>query len=529
MTKLKQALGLISLILLSIGCQETKIEDQKLGSLYSNPSSIIASYNSGTYSNDTLTLSFSTSDASSLLIIYKNDTIISENEAVEVSIYNSLGKLSRTPTSPKNYKEYAHNWNPPIGMPSSFHQIKVLKINNEIIVDSLIGNYILGAGTNDELPIANFQVNPEWMFSSDTGCYVPGISIDANNESGSGNYYKFKKRKQPATIQIIDHNKEYLNGTFNWRIHGYMTPKAPQKSLLVYLKENTNVSTLLELDHNVDKIILRSSYSGWGTKIFVDGFIANACKNLNLDVMAYQPLKVYINGEYWGIHGLRERLDLKAIASKYDLKKKNLIDADDKGLSNETNEYGELKVLFDHIKANPNYSYENIKNSFDITSLVDWLVAEMFFQNNDWPGNNTFFWKSKKNIEDKWKCILIDMDACIGHPDDNIFEYAIEKNPKSTGKVFVTYLFNQKEFVTAFKNRAEYLLDNDFSTTQLMGKLQTYLNIFEPAIKEHYGRWGDTGGMSKYNKGILKIQTFCEQRQSYFRSNLDKFIASKSF
>lgn len=528
MTKLKQALGLISLILLSIGCQETKIENQKLGSLYSTPSSIIASYNSGTYSNDTLALNFSTSDASSLLIIYRNDTIVSGNEVVKVSIYNSLGKLSQIPTSPKNYKEYAHNWNPPIGKASSFHQIKVLKINNEIVVDSLIGNYILGARTYDEFPIVNFQIDPEWMFSYDTGCYVPGISIDANNESGSGNYYKFKKRKQPATIQIIDHNKEYLNGTFNWRIHGYMTPKAPQKSLLVYLKKKTNISTLLGLEHKVDKIILRSSYSGWGTKIFVDGFIADACKDLNLDVMAYNPMKVYINGEYWGIQGLRERLDLKAIANKYDLKKKNLIDADDKGYSHETNEYGELKVIIDEIKANPNYLYENIKNSFDMPSLVDWLVAEMFFQNSDWPGNNTFFWKSN-NTNDKWQCILIDMDACVGHPDDNIFEYAIEKNPKSSGKVFVTYLFNQKEFVSAFKKRAEYLLDHDFSTTQLLSKFKTYTNIFEPVIAEHYGRWGDADGVSKYKKGISKIQTFCEQRQSYFKANLDKFIASKSF
>ena len=68
--------------------------------------------------------------------------------------------------------------------------------------------------------------------------------------------------------------------------------------------------------------------------------------------------------------------------------------------------------------------------------------------------------------------------------------------------------FNQKEFVLAFKKRAQYLLDNDFSTTQLMVKLNTYKKIFEPAIKEHYDRWGDPDGMSKYNKGISKIFRF---------------------
>ena len=307
-----------------------------------------------------------------------------------------------------------------------------------------------------------------------------------------------------------------------------MTPKTPQKSLRIYLKKKTKIKKLLELDHKVDKIILRSSYSGWGTKIFIDGFIADACKELNLDVMAYKPIKVYLNGEYWGIHGLRERIDLNAIANKYNLKKKNLLDADDKGYSTDIKEFGELKVLFDQIKSNSDYPYDSIQNNFDMPSLIDWLATEMFFQNNDWPGNNTFFWK-QHNENDKWKCALIDMDACIGYPKDNMFEYAIEKKPTALGKIFVTYLFNQKEFVLAFKKRAEYLLNNDFSTTQLMVKLKTYKNIFEPVIAEHYSRWGDPDGVSKYNEGISKIQTFCEQRQSYFQSNLDKFIKSKSF
>jgi hypothetical protein len=528
MTKLKHVLGIISLILLSIGCQKNQIEDQKFDSLYCAPSSIKASFNSGTYSNDSLSISFTKPDSGSLVIIYNYDTITSKNVTIGITIFNSVGKLNQIPTSPINNKNYRYNWATPIGKASSFHQIKVLSIEDNVIVDSLIGNYILGARTQDNLTIANFQVDEEWLFNSDTGCYLPGKNFNLSPENETGNFYKYKKRKQPAVIQIFDKNKEYLSGNFIWRIHGLITPKTPQKSLRIYLKEKTKIKNLLELNHKVDKIILRSSYSGWGTKIFIDGFIADACKGLNLDVMAYKPIKVYINGEYWGIHGLREHMDLNAIANKYNLKKKHLADADDKGYSTDMDEFGELKTLFDHIKSNSNYPYDSIQNNFDMPSLIDWLAAEMFFQNTDWPGNNTFFWK-KQNEYDKWKCVLIDMDACIGYPKDNIFEYSIEKKPASLGKIFVTYLFNQKEFVLAFKKRTEYLLENNFSTAQLMFKLNTYKKIFDPVISEHYARWGDPEGVSKYNKGISKIQTFCEQRQSYFQSNLDKFIVSKSF
>ena len=110
--------------------------------------------------------------------------------------------------------------------------------------------------------------------------------------------------------------------SFPFRIHGYITPLAPQKSLRFYINQKNKVNTLLEVNHEIDKIILRSSFSGWGNEIFVDGWISKVCENLNVDVMSYKPVLVYLNGEYWGIHGLRERMDLKAISNKYKIKVK---------------------------------------------------------------------------------------------------------------------------------------------------------------------------------------------------------------
>ena len=42
--------------------------------------------------------------------------------------------------------------------------------------------------------------------------------------------------------------------------------------------------------------------------------------------MAYRPVIVFINGEYWGIHDLRQRLDENYLASAY------LVDAAEVGI-----------------------------------------------------------------------------------------------------------------------------------------------------------------------------------------------------
>jgi hypothetical protein len=166
-----------------------------------------------------------------------------------------------------------------------------------------------------------------------------------------------KRENKLERLKYLTKSEIFLKGSFPFRIHGYITPLAPQKSLRFYINQKNKVNTLLEVNHEIDKIILRSSFSGWGNEIFVDGWISKICENLNVDVMSYKPVLVYLNGEYWGIHGLRERMDLKAISNKYKIKEKKLIDADDKGYSKKKG-YGDLNSLLLEIKKNPKTNYE---------------------------------------------------------------------------------------------------------------------------------------------------------------------------
>ena len=503
-------------------CNHEKNNSQYFNSLYFNSSKINSSYISGSYSEDSLHITYSIENANSMLLVYNNDSLIMDGNSIDITIRNLEARLSKIQTACKNYKEYANNWTDPINEFSSFHQVKIYAFNKTAIIDSLEANYILGIINKDNLPIVNLNVDENLFFSSDSGCYVPGNSFDKNNDQTTGNFYLFKQRKQIASIQIIDNNKQYLNGKFLCRIHGYITPLAPQKSLRFYLKENTKINKLLKLNHEVDKIILRSSYSGWGSEMFLDGWIADVCSNLNIDVMEYKGVKVYLNGEYWGIHGLREGLDLKAISSKYKIKKKKIIDADDKGFS-KTEGYGDLNRLLLKIKSKPNYSYDSVIKYFNQSSLVDWLATELFFQNSDWPCNNTFFWKKRKQ-KSKWNCVLIDMDACVGNPKTNMFDFAIKDRAPKLGGVLVTYLLKQKAFQIVFKKRVDYLLLNDFSTQQLLNKLQYYEDLFNPAIKEHYDRWNSINGLDKYKKALNRINTFCKNRQYYFKQNMNEFF-----
>ena len=517
---------LFTVIIFLISCNNSKKTKNFFSQLYGlNSSNISSNYISGSYSEDSILVTFKAGNDFNLKLIYNFDTITGSNE-ITYNLKKIIPMLINIPTAIDDYSKYVNNWRAPIGEFSSFHQIKVLALKNNLVVDSSVYNYILGLKSELTFSIANLKVDSRKLFDPEYGCYVPGNSFNREKDQTSGNFYKFKKRKQVGEIEIFNKNKMFLNGSFPYRIHGYVTPLAPQKSLRFYVQQNNKLNTLFGVNHKIDKIILRSSFSGWGNEIFVDGWISEICKNLNVDVMSYKPVLVYLNGEYWGIHGLRERMDLSAISNKYKIKEKKLIDADDKGYSKKEG-YGDLNSLLLKIKTNPKTNYENIAKKFNMASIVDWFIIELFFQNNDWPCNNTFFWKKRKGNR-PWNAVLIDMDACVGNPGFNMFDYIQKDWSPALGGALINYLLNQTEFEVLFTKRVNYLIENELSSENLMTNLLQFKKSFSPMVEDHYNRWGYKNGTKKYKKGLSVLEKFCLKRPEKFKKNMNQYFKNIS-
>ena len=70
---------------------------------------------------------------------------------------------------------------------------------------------------------------------------------------------------------------------------------------------------------NFNSFLLRNSGNDWDKTMFRDAFMQALMKNTNVDIQDYRPSIVFINGEYWGIHNIRERFDEYYLANKYRL------------------------------------------------------------------------------------------------------------------------------------------------------------------------------------------------------------------
>ena len=170
---------------------------------------------------------------------------------------------------------------------------------------------------------------------------------------------------------------------------------------------------------------------------------------------------------------------------------------------------------------------KKLQKNFNMSSIVDWFIIELFFQNNDWPCNNTFFWKKRKGKK-PWNAVLIDMDASVGNPKFNMFDYVQRDWSPALGGELINYLLKQNEFEILFTKRVNYLLENELSSENLMAHYIEFKKSFSPMVKEHYNRWGYENGTKKYKKGLNVIEKFCLNRPENFKKNMTQYFKNIS-
>ena len=134
-------------------------------------------------------------------------------------------------------------------------------------------------------------------------------------------------------------------------------------------------------------------------------------QNADMDWQAWRPAIIYINGEYIGILNLRERSNEDNIYSNYDgLEDIDMIE----------NWHLVKKGSFDNFEQFQNF-YKAVDNKaedydqwLDVSELLNLYIMNLFYSNQDWPGNNTIFWRPREE-GGIWRVVAKDTDLGLGH------------------------------------------------------------------------------------------------------------------
>ena len=454
-------------------------------------------------------------DTSSLL--YTDSIIIDSRSNIE-------NDISEIPT--------ADNWVAPKGNVFKGIVIKTAAyLDGEMISDIFTKSYFVYHQNKRKysIPIIALSLEPKDLFSAEYGIYVKG-----NNTNFS---QKGREWERIAHFEFFDSlgvlQYEQKAGV---RAYGNKGRTFAQKSLLLYARESYGSNKFRHAffdntkNNSFKRVVLRSASSNdWKNTMFKNELAQEVSQNLNFDHPKSNLVIVFINGEYWGLHHLSERTDEFYIEDYHNVDKDNIDFLSSNSIveKGSANDFITLKdfITLNDLSLESNYEY--VSKQIDITNFIDYNCAEIFFSNTDWPNNNIKFWK--KHNDGKWQWLFFDCDECMSYEYyDLLGDFLHNEKYRLDFPLWSTFmlhnLLKNEAFKTTFRKRFENLLDNDFSSKNIMNQISNMKKIYSPEISEHCLRWGGIQTFSDWQEAVDGLNSFASFRPQIMRKQLKEYF-----
>ncbi len=247
---------------------------------------------------------------------------------------------------------------------------------------------------------------------------------------------------------------------------------------------------------------------------------------MDVDVRTNRSCVVYVNGQYWGVYDMREKVDDADFTSYYYNQDEPDIDYI-KTWGATWNEYGSstdwyaLKgfILGNNMAVQANYDY--VQQQFDLLSLIDYVIINQHSVCKDWLNWNTSWWRGRNpaGTAKRWRYTLWDMDATFGHyinytgipnigptakPCD-VEQIPNSGDPQNHIDIFMA-LYQNPQFKAMYINRYADLLNTTLSCQYMNALLDSMINTIAPEMPQHCARWG--GSVGQWNQNVSTMHDF---------------------
>ena len=396
------------------------------------------------------------------------------------------------------------------------------------------------------LPVISISTDSMNLWDNETGIYVLGPTYETNNPNFGANFWE--DWEKPASVEMtgVDGKREFsLNCGI--KIFGAWSRANPQKSLAVFFKNEYGDPVLENVQLFKSKpitsfksFVLRNAGNDYGYTRFRDGMMTDLVKDMNTDIQAFEPVILYLNGQYWGHINLREKINEDYLASNHnvDATKLDLLEYEASILEGNNAEYLELLGFMSNYNLEVDANYNIAASQIDISNFIDYQLSQIYFNNRDWPGNNAKYWRPQTE-EGKWRWIMFDTDfgfGIYGNTDYtlNTLQFALEPNgpgwpnpPWST--LLLRKLVENQKFKFSFINRFADMLNTTFVGSSVVSHIDSIAAIVQPEIQRHYNRW-NTPSPGGWETAVQTMRNFATNRVAYVQSHINQqFIRAGVF
>jgi hypothetical protein len=387
--------------------------------------------------------------------------------------------------------------------------------------------------------------------------------------------------ERPINIEYYEPGgKLGFNAKAGIRIHGGRSREYnPKKSYRIYFRKSYGGPGKLEYplfaDSPVtkfDKLVLRAGYNDsftylneanqWtvqsrGAVYIRDQVVRNLHRDMGQPIAHGSWVLLYLNGRFWGLYNLTERIDLEFMQSYSD--KDSQWDIIEKSVSFESGEWVSSEVARDGNYGgwldNQNWvgsadfsdpgNIGGLEWRVDMENVFSYMFLQAYAQNYDWPGNNWIVYQrvdpAAQGVERKWRMMVWDAEYSFGGGSEGF-----KTDTNTLVKVYsphdsITRIL-EKPFIHncglkhRFVNRAREYLGVDqpagqpanqygqLAKDQVRAEVLGQAAIVRPFIQMEAERWvpGTGLGVELFDQNINNVLRFAEEREEVILHHLDE-------
>jgi len=461
-------------------------------------------------------------------------------------LYSTPITVSLTPPDPNSVMYYTLDGSPPTSESTVYTEpiaiegstvIRAITIEPHSVPSVInTSSYIF---YSSDLPIISLSTAPANLWDEETGIYVLGTDYEEDPPHRGANYWQDWER--PIHIEFFEPDGWFGFGIdAGVKIFGGWTRYFPQKSLALFARsrygssEGINYQIFPDLDIDTfESIVLRNSGSDWTHTMFRDAMMTGLVKDTDVDVQAYRPSVVFLNGEYWGIHNIREKLNEHYVASHHGVPTDSVDMYNVWGgvLHGNWNAYDQLFTYLNNNNLDNPYNYNYVASLVDVENYLNFNATNIYVDNTDWPGNNYKFYKPR-TVGGKWRWFLFDTDFGFSLHDTAAYRHntlEMATDPDGTGwpnPPYSTFLLRKMlendQFRTELANRIADFANFNFDTTRIDQHIDRILAVIDSEIPHHLERWDRD--YDDWLDDIEELRVFARQRPPYVRQHVVDFF-----
>ena len=376
--------------------------------------------------------------------------------------------------------------------------------------------------------------HPDHLWDWNTGIYVSGPNAGTDYPYFGSNFWEPWSRESRLTWFDSD-LEPAAESRFDLEIHGGWSRAESQRSFRLDFKnrytgpmEHAVFASKPNIEAFGNLNLRNGGQASWENK-FQDAFYGELALETNVVASGWRPVEVYLNGEYWGVYGAREKADEQFVEDNFgwDKNEVDLVSA----FTSLNGSPSAFETTVEPLLQLPDGSaafHDAFAANFDVATFIDYHIFEIHGQNVDWIaapwGQNNVKYFRPNNGDGLWRPMMYDTDACFGAWGTSPYESYLNLtlNPPYTSRFtdLFSKVLSDVDYQCQFATRTCDLLETSFAPENFDVRLNITAGNMAPAMVHHIENWGSPASVDYWQSRVEYMRNHNEERAAPERNHV---------